>query len=108
MEDTQRSRSPKRPLDRLEEISTSKRRKVPYRRHHYTHHKQQHVPPSEPAFIEPETVQKLLVDSIKTVIEEEGLKQDVVDPLIESMALEALYGATEECVPFHPPIPIPL
>ena len=93
-----RTQSPKRQLDSLEEVSASKRRKVPYRRHHSIHHKQQHVPSNEPALVDPDTVQKLLVDSIKTVIEEEGLKQDVKDPLIESMALEAFRGAVEECM----------
>ncbi|RMZ87568.1 hypothetical protein DV736_g5200, partial [Chaetothyriales sp. CBS 134916] len=69
---------PKRALDVLEEVSPSKRRK--------------------PAFIEPESVDKLLIDSIKTVVEEEGLKQNVQDPVIESIALEALHGAAQEFI----------
>lgn len=92
-----RSQSPKRPLDVLEEVSASKRRKAPYHRHHYTHHKQQHVSTIEPALVEPETVQKLLADGIKAVIEEVGIRKNVADPLIESVAFEALYGLTEEC-----------
>jgi hypothetical protein len=93
-----RAQSPKRKLSILEEVSASKRPKVPYRRHHSIHHKQQHAPTIEPALVDPNIVHKLFIDSIKMVIEEEGLKQDVKDPLIESMALEAFHGAVEECM----------
>ncbi|RMZ85339.1 hypothetical protein DV737_g864, partial [Chaetothyriales sp. CBS 132003] len=87
---------PKRSLDVLEEVSASKRRKVPYHRHHFVHQPLQQWPPGEPAFVEPEAVDKLLIDSITTVVEEQGLRQNVQDPVIESMALEALHGATHE------------
>ncbi|RMD42345.1 hypothetical protein DV735_g2800, partial [Chaetothyriales sp. CBS 134920] len=80
------------------EVSAAKRRKIPYHHHHFIHHRQQQWPAAEPAFVEPESVDKLLIDSIKTVIEEEALKHNVQDPAIESMALEGLYGAVNEFI----------
>ena len=80
--------SPKRHLDGVEEVSVPKRRR--YHHHHNIHTKAQSVPSYEPALVEPWAVDKLLVDAIKTICEEEGIKQDVEDLAIESVALEVL------------------
>ena len=96
METANARESPKRHLDRLEEISVSKRRR--YHHNHNIHTKAQSVPSHEPALVEPWAVDKLLVDAIKTVCEEEGIKQDVQDPAIESVALESYRNAVEEFI----------
>ena len=87
----------KRRLNRLEEVSSPKRQKIPYHRHHALQHKAQTTASKEPALLDPETVEKLLITAIKDVLQEEALKQDIYSPEIESLALEALRGAAEEC-----------
>ena len=76
----------------------AKRLRQTYQHHHVLHHKHQKLPPAEPALTEQGALDKLLVDSIKTVCEEEGVKQDVYDPVIESVALEAFRNAVDECI----------
>ncbi|KIX00694.1 uncharacterized protein Z518_09759 [Rhinocladiella mackenziei CBS 650.93] len=78
--------------------TTSPKRKVPYHHHHVMRHKLQALPTREPTLLEQETVDKLLIDCIKAICEEEALKQDISSPVIESVALEALVGAVEEFV----------
>ncbi len=75
----------------------SPKRKTPYHHHHVMRHKPQALPPREPALLKQEVVDKLLVECVKTICEEEGLKRNIVDPLIESVALETLAGAVDEC-----------
>ena len=93
-----REGSPKRRLSHLEEISAPKRQKRSYQHHHAFNHKAQSVPSKEPALLAAEAVDKLLIEAIKDVLEEEGLKQNIYDPQIESLALEALRNAVEECM----------
>ena len=93
-----REGSPKRRLTQLEEISAPKRQKRSYQHHHVLKHKAQSVPSTEPALLDAEAVDKLLIEGIKDVLEEEGLKQNVHDPQIESLALEAFRNAVEECM----------
>ena len=95
--DGPRSDSPKRRLPRLEEISAPKRQKISYKREHVLLYKAQVVAREEPALVEPEAADKLLIDAIKDVLEEDGLKQGIHDPQIESLALEAFRSAVEEC-----------
>ena len=87
----------KRSLNRLEEVSSPKRQKIAYHRHHALQHKAQSTASQEPALLDPETVEKLLITAIKDVLQEEALKQDIYSPQIESLALEAIRGAAEEC-----------
>ena len=93
-----RESSPKRRLSALEEISAPKRQRISYQRQHALKHKAQSVASKEPALVEVETVDKLLVEAIKDVLEEEALKQDIHGPQIESLALEALRNAVDECM----------
>lgn len=60
-------------------------------------HKAQSIPTREPALVEQQVVDKLLVDCVKTICEAEALKQNITDPYIESVALESFTAATEEC-----------
>lgn len=90
--------SPKRRLNHLDEVSSPKRPKRSYQRHHVLKHKAQSVPSKEPALLEAETLDKLLVEAIKDVLEEQGLKENIYDPQIESLALEAFRNAVEECM----------
>lgn len=78
--------------------TTSPTRKQPYHHHHVMRHKAQSLPTREPALIEQEVVDKLLVDCVKTICEGEALKQNITDPFIQSVALESLTAATEECM----------
>lgn len=89
--------SPKRQLSHLEEISSPKRQRRSYHRNHTLHHKAQTTPPKEPALLDSDAVDKFLVEAIKDVLEEQGLKYNVYDPLIESLALEAFRNAVDEC-----------
>lgn len=92
-----RRQSPKRQLSELEEISHSKRQRRSYHHHHALHHKPQPSPLKEPAILEPDVLDKFLIEAVKNVLEEEGLKQNISDPLIESLALESLRNAVDEC-----------
>ncbi|KIW43208.1 uncharacterized protein PV06_04334 [Exophiala oligosperma] len=78
--------------------TTSATRKQPYHHHHVMRHKAQSIPTREPALIEQEVVDKLLVDCVKTICEGEALKQNITDPYIQSVALESLTAATEEFI----------
>ena len=74
-----------------------KRQKLPY--HHK--HRIQYWPapvPGEPALLPEALLDKLLVESIKTICEEQAYKQKILEPQIESIALEALRNAADEFV----------
>jgi hypothetical protein len=90
-------RSPGTSLHQVEDISTAKRQKRAYQRHHALSHKPQHIASEEPDLLDSEAVEKLLVEAIKAVLEEQALRLDIEDPAIESLALEALRNAVEEC-----------
>ena len=62
-------------------------------------HKAAPLPSKEPALLEQEAVDKLLVDCVQAVCEEEALKQGILSPVIESIALESLVAAVDECIP---------
>ncbi|ETI24853.1 hypothetical protein G647_04223 [Cladophialophora carrionii CBS 160.54] len=74
----------------------SPKRKIPYHHHHVMRHKPQAVPTREPALIEQEVVDKLLVDCIRTICEEVALKQDITDPVVESVVLESMVAMVDE------------
>jgi hypothetical protein len=76
----------------------SKRRRQSYQRHHSLHYKPQPIPAAEPAIIEQQALDKLLIDAIKSICEERGARLGIQDPVIESLALEAFRNATEECM----------
>ena len=89
----------KRPLVILEDnMHPSKKRRQSYYRHHSLRSKPQIVPLTEPAIIEQQSLDKLLVDAIKVICEEQGARRGVQDPVIESLALEAFRNAAEECL----------
>lgn len=92
-----REPSPKRPLDGVEDGPATKKPRRPYKHHHTFRPLPQPVEPREPAFVNQETAEKLLFDAIKTVVEEEGLKRGIQDPVIESLALTAFHDAVQEC-----------
>lgn len=92
-----REPSPKRPLDTFYDGPASKRPRRPYQHHHTFTAMNQPIEPREPAFVDPETAEKLLFNSIKTIVEEEGLRRDIYDPVIESLALTAFHDAVQEC-----------
>ncbi|KAJ9658752.1 hypothetical protein H2198_003498 [Neophaeococcomyces mojaviensis] len=75
----------------------AKRQKLAYHHKHRIQHKAP-VVPGEPALLPQELLDKLLVDSIKSICEEQAYKHDVTEPGIESVALEALRSATDEFV----------
>lgn len=83
----------------------SKKLRIAYHHKHKLQHAPQVLPPHEPSLIPTQAVDKLLVDSIKTICEEEGLRRDIYDPVIESLPLEALRNAAEECRLIHSSIP---
>jgi hypothetical protein len=93
-----RTQSPKRPLSQLDEISAAKRLRRSYHRSHVQKHKASFIPSKEPAFVQPESVDKLMIEAIKDILEEEGLKNGIYDPQIESLALEALRNMVDECM----------
>jgi Transcription factor TFIID complex subunit 8 C-term len=93
-----RDTPPKRKLSHIEETSAPKRQRRSYHQHHALKHKPQSNPSNEPALLEPEAVDKLLIEAIKDVLEEAGLKQDIYDPQIESLALEALRNEVDEYI----------
>lgn len=75
----------------------TKRMRLAYHHQHKINHAIQDVPPHEPSLLPLETVDKLVVDSLKTICEEEAQKQGISDPIIESIVMEALRNAAEEC-----------
>jgi hypothetical protein len=60
-------------------------------------HKQEALPTAEPALLKQEIVDKLLIDTVKTICEEQAAKQDIVEPFIGSVALESFAAAVDEC-----------
>ncbi|KAL2404891.1 hypothetical protein ABEF93_008121 [Exophiala dermatitidis] len=72
------------------------KRKVPYHHHHVLRHKPQSLPSAEPALMEQDAVDKLLTDFVKSICEEEAIKQGITDPVIESVALEELVSVADE------------
>jgi len=74
-----------------------KRQKLPYHHKHRIQHRPP-VVPGEPALLPQELLDKLLVESVKTICEEQAFKQDILEPYIESVALEALRNAADEFV----------
>jgi hypothetical protein len=89
----------KRPLSTLEnELHPSKKPRQLYHRHHSLHSKPQTIPAAEPAIIEQHALDKLFVDAIKAICEEQGARLDIHNPVIESLALEAFRNAAEECL----------
>lgn len=77
--------------------TTSPARKIPYHHHHVLRHKPPTVPTREPALLDSELVDKLMVGSIKTICEEVAAKENIECPVIESVALESLSAAVDEC-----------
>lgn len=78
--------------------TASPKRKLPYHHHHVLRHKPQSIPTSEPAIVEQEAIDKLLVGCIKSICEEVALEQGITTPVIESVALESLAAAVDECM----------
>jgi hypothetical protein len=92
-----RSPSPKRLHDGDGSEMASRRPRRPYKHHHLIRSTQQPTESREPAFVDPETIDRLVLDAIKYVVEEEGAKLAIYDPVIESLALTAFRNAVEEC-----------
>lgn len=89
----------KRPmLTPEQDLQPSKKLRQSYYRHHSLHSKPQTVPTAEPAIIEQHALDKLLIDAIKVICEEQGARCGAQNPVIESLALEAFRNATEECL----------
>lgn len=78
-----------------------KRQRIAYRHHHNIRPADEPRVAREPAFIEPDTVDKLVLDAIKSIVEEEGARCNIYDPVIESLALTAFRDAVEECMLTH-------
>ena len=92
-----REPSPKRPVDAFDDGPVSKRPRRPYKHHHTFAPMNGSIEPREPAFVDPDTAERLLFNSIKNIVEEEGLRRDIYDPVIESLALTAFHDAVQEC-----------
>ncbi|EXJ60317.1 hypothetical protein A1O7_04469 [Cladophialophora yegresii CBS 114405] len=74
----------------------SPKKKIPYHHHHVMRHKPQTIPTREPALIEQEVVDKLLANCIRTICQEEALKQDIRNPGIQTAVLESLVAMVDE------------
>lgn len=61
-------------------------------------HKPQSIPTPEPALREQGVVDKLLVGCVQAICEEVAVKQGITEPVIESVALEAMVAAVDECM----------
>lgn len=70
---------------------------IAYHHKHKIQHKLPNVP-GEPALLPQDLLDKLLIESVKTICEEQAWKQGVDEPYIESIALEALRNAMDEFV----------
>lgn len=92
-----REPSPKRPLDGPEEGPAAKKPRRPYKHHHAFRPLEHPIESREPAFVDQQTAEKLVFDAIKTIVEEEGQKSGIQDPVIESLALTAFHDAVQEC-----------
>lgn len=84
-------------MDRTFSSPPAKRQKLPYHHKHRIHHPHT-ILPSERTILPQDLLNKLLVESIKTVCEEQAQKLGVEQPYIESVALEALRSTTDEFV----------
>ena len=84
--------------------SSSNRQRLYYHRQHVIRHKMQRLATTEPAIMGEEILDKLLFDSIKTICEEQGLKNGIHNAIIEPVAFESLRNLAEECMePSHQP-----
>ena len=84
-------------MSELEQRPAKKLRQY-YHRHHSIAHRPQKRPTGEPAILQEEDVDKLLIDSIKSICEEVQSKAGLEDCEIGSLALEAFRNATEEFI----------
>lgn len=75
----------------------AKRQKIAYHHKHAIHHQLPSIP-GEGALLPQELLDKLVIDSVKNIVEEQAYKQFITNPVIESVALEALRNAAEEFV----------
>ncbi|KAJ9603854.1 hypothetical protein H2200_011375 [Cladophialophora chaetospira] len=73
-------------------------RKIPYHHHHVMRHKPQSIPTPEPALLEQEAVDKLLIHCVKAICEEVAFKQGIAEPVIESVVLESMVAAVNEFI----------
>lgn len=89
--------SPLKPVLGMDDALFPTKLRRPYKHHHSIKPLVASIEPQEPAFVDPETADKLLLDSIKVIVEEEAAKSGIHDPLIESLALTAFRNAVEEC-----------
>ena len=80
------------------EARPAKKLKQSYHHHHSIRQRPQTLPPSEPAILQQEALDKLLIDAIKSICEEAQSKDDLGDCEIGSLALEAFRSATEEFI----------
>ena len=88
----------KRPLSVVDDDgSPAKKPRQSYHRHHSIQCKPQVIPASEPAITEQDALDRLLVGAIKSIVEDQGARRGVQDPVIESLALEALRNVIDEC-----------
>lgn len=76
----------------------TKKPKQSYHHHHSIQYKPQTLPPNEPAILQQEALDKLLIGAIKSICEEAQSKDDLGDCEIGSLALEAFRNATEEFI----------
>lgn len=79
------------------QMPPAKRQKLAYHHKHQIHYKPPSVP-GEPALLPQELLDRLLVESIKAICEEQAYKLGIQEPLIESVALEALRNGVDEFV----------
>ena len=98
----------KRPLSGAEsDFHPSKKQRQTYRRHHRLQRSPQKIPDGEPVIPQQESLDKLLIDAIKVICEEQAVSRGIKDPVIESLALEAFRNAVEECMGSARPVPSP-
>lgn len=84
-------------MSELEQRPT-KRLKQSYHRHHSINQRPQILPAGEPAILQEEALDKLLIDALKSICEEVQEKENLGDCEIGSLALEAFRNATEEFI----------
>ncbi|KAK5075237.1 hypothetical protein LTS08_001681 [Lithohypha guttulata] len=82
-------------MDDSFESPPAKRQRLAYHHKHHIQHRQAGIP-EEGALLPQDLLDKLVITSIKAICEEEARKQDIDQPVIESVALEALRNATDE------------
>lgn len=86
-------------MEDLLPVPPAKRQKltIAYHHKHKIHHKATSIP-GEPAILPPDVLDKLLVESVKAICEEQAWKQGIDEPYIESVVVEALRNAMDEFV----------